>query len=84
MLSVLLAPVSVAAVMSGAAIGAEGPVVSMTMGSKSLGLLVLPALSVAVAVRLWGPALNGVVKVAVQVPSAATTAVPIGVVPVPS
>ena len=81
LLSVLLLPVSVPAVMSGAVAGADGPVVSMVMGSSSLGSLVLPALSMAVAVRLCRPSINGVVSVAVQVPSAATTAVPTGVAP---
>ena len=81
LLSVLLLPVSVPAVMSGAVAGADGPVVSMVTGSRLLGSLVLPALSMAVAVRLCRPSVNGVVSVAVQVPSAATMAVPTWVVP---
>src|SRR5574343_748920 len=51
LLSVLLLPVSVPAVMSGAVAGADGPVVSMVTGSRLLGSLVLPAASVAVALR---------------------------------
>ena len=49
LLSVLLLPVSVPAVRSGAA-GAAGAVVSMVTASAGLGELVLPAVSVTVVV----------------------------------
>ena len=49
MLSVLLLPVSVPAVRSGAA-GADGAVVSIVTASAGLGALVLPAGSVTVVV----------------------------------
>ena len=52
-----------------------GAVVSMMTGSGA-GALVLPAGSVAVTVRALGPSGSGVVGVMAQVPSAATTAVP--------
>ena len=44
----------------------------------------LPAGSVWVVVRLWGPELRAVAGVTAQVPSVATMAVPIGVVLLPS
>ena len=49
LLSVLLIPLSVAAVISGAA-GADGAVASMVTASAGLGALVLPARSVTVVV----------------------------------
>ena len=49
LLSVLLLPVSVPAVRSGAA-GVAGAVVSMVTASAGLGALVLPAVSVTVVV----------------------------------
>ena len=49
LLSVLLLPVSVPAVRSGAA-GAAGAVVSMVIANAGLGALVLPAASVTVVV----------------------------------
>jgi len=79
-LSVLLLPVSVAAVMSGADVGAAGPWVSMVTASALLAALALPAASVAVTLRLYTPSAS-VARVALQVPSAATTALPNWVLP---
>ena len=53
MLSVVEAPVSVAAVMSGAV--ATGAVRSMVTARADKAPLVLPAMSVAFDVRLWTP-----------------------------
>ncbi len=60
---------------SSTAAGAAGGVVSMVMGS-AVAALVLPVGSVAVTARLFGPSGKAVVGVMAQVPSGATTAVP--------
>ena len=77
-------PVSVAAVMSGAAPGAAGVIVSITT-LRFVGALTLPTGSVAVTTTLFAPSSNGVVGATDQVPSAATIVVstsPLGVVTV--
>ena len=79
LLSVLLLPVSVAAVRSGAA-GVAGAVVSIVTANAGLGALVLPAVSLAVVVIWCTPSVR-TGDVNVQVPSGATTAVPNTVVP---
>ena len=66
-LSVLLLPLSVAAVMSGAA-GADGAVVSMVTASAGLGALVLPAVSTRPVVMLWAPSVSGVTGVRIVLP----------------
>ena len=66
-LSVLLLPLSVAAVMSGAA-GADGAVVSMVTASAGLGALALPAVSTRPVVMLWAPSVSGVTGVRIVLP----------------
>src|SRR5688572_12197843 len=67
---------SVALAMTGAIAGA---VVSTVKPKAPLGALVLPAASVAVAVKLWLPSPSGVVGVKLQLPAPSAVAVPIGV-----
>ena len=68
MSSLLLLPLSVAAVISGAT-GALGAPVSMLIGKAGLCADSFPATSVTVLVMLWVPAVNGVVGVKVLVPA---------------
>ena len=70
MLSVLLAPVSLAAATS--ASGAAGGVVSMVTGTVVAGL-VLPAGSVAVTLMLFRPSSSGLVGVTLQTPLTTVT-----------
>jgi hypothetical protein len=79
MLSVIEAPESVAAVMSGAIVGVAGAMVSIVTVSAGDGAEVLPAGSVSVDVTVWVPSVNAVVIVIVAVPpthTALPTAVP--------
>ena len=64
-LSVLLAPESLAAVMSGAAAGAPGAVASIVIGSAVLLGDSLPAALVTVVVMTCGPSVKAVVGVRV-------------------
>src|SRR5574343_1241872 len=62
-LAVLLVPLSVAAVMSGALVGAAGAVVSMVTGSAVLAGLVLPAVSTVWMAMSCVPSGSGVLGV---------------------
>ena len=74
LLSVLLLPVSVPAVRSGAD-GAAGAVVSMVTASAVLGALVLPAVSTKPVVMLWAPSVSGVTGVRMVLPLPSVVAV---------
>ena len=78
MLSVLEVPLSVPAVMSGA-LGAA-TLASMVMARPEDATLVLPAVSVALAVMVWAPAARAEV-VMVQLPEPSAVPDPISVVP---
>ena len=74
LLSVLLLPVSVPAVRSGAA-GAEGAAVSIVTANAGLGALVLPAVSTRPVDMLCAPSVNGVTGVRIVLPLPSVVAV---------
>src|SRR5437879_11139656 len=78
MLSLLDDPVSVAAVMS----GAEGAAAAVSIVTARLAeaTLVLPAMSVCLAVSVWPPLVSAVLVID-QLPAASAIAVPSTVVP---
>lgn len=88
-LSVLLAPLSVAAVKSGAVNGAAGGAASIWMDSAALRGLSFPAASTSLVVMLCGPFVNGAVGVNVNATGSqvASTKTPstysVGVLPAP-
>ncbi|NKA91354.1 hypothetical protein GO305_04983 [Ralstonia solanacearum] len=61
--------------------GVAGAAVSTVRANAELAVLTLPAVSVAVAVRLWLPSVRAVVGVKVQLPEASAVVVPSSVVP---
>ena len=74
---VVSATSSVTLVMAGAA----GAAVSTVMANGALGALVLPAGSVAVTLRVWGPSAKGVLGVKPQLPEPLAVTVPSKVAP---
>ena len=67
--------------LAGATTVALGAVVSTTMATLSLIGEMLPAASVAVALRSWGPSVSGVEGVKLQLPLPSAVTVPSSVVP---